>query len=86
MLRTGDALALSSSDPFPGAAYAPYADKSYVWNPFGSGLSRQRMKVPVLLVSNETAADARRRAAANNEKVGRARRVGQGTPPCGFDM
>ena len=70
MFEAGDASALSSAEPFPGAAYAPYSDPSYVWNPAGSGLGRQRINVPVLLVSNETAADARRRADANGVKVG----------------
>ena len=69
-VAAGDARTLSSAEPFPGAAYAPYSAPSYVWNPAGSSLIRQRINVPVLLVSNVTAADARRQADTIGVKVG----------------
>ena len=69
MIRAGDARFFSSASTFPGAAYAPYMAPDYVWNPYGSGLGRRRIDVPVVLISNETAADAARRADANGAKV-----------------
>ena len=40
-----------------------------MWNPYGSGLGRRRIDVPVVLVGNDTAADAARRASVNGAKV-----------------
>jgi hypothetical protein len=68
-MPAGDSPSLSSASTFPGAAYAPYAAPHYVWNPYGSGLGRQRIDVPVVLISNNTAADAARRTDANGAKV-----------------
>lgn len=60
----------SDAATFPGAAYAPYADRSHKWNPLGSELERQRVDVPVMLLDEgRAAADAARRAADNALQV-----------------
>ena len=60
---------LSDAAVFPGAAYAPYPNSSYVWNPRGSGMDWARIDVPVTLLSGSAAADARRRASGNALQV-----------------
>ena len=59
----------SPAPAFPGAAYAPYADRSHAWNPLGSGVDRARHALPVALLQGGAVADAARRAAANAEQV-----------------
>lgn len=60
---------LSDAAAFPGAAYAPYPNSSYAWNPLGSGVDRARIDVPVTLLSGGAAADAQRRASGNALQV-----------------
>jgi Nicastrin small lobe len=60
---------LSDAAVFPGAAYAPYPNSSYAWNPRGSGVDRARIDVPVTLLSGGAAADAQRRASGNAIQV-----------------
>lgn len=60
---------LSDAAVFPGAAYAPYAGRSYVWNPPGSGVARRRVDVPVMLLEGDAALDAARRASGNAIQV-----------------
>ena len=57
--------------PFPGAAYAPYADRSYEWNPGGVPLSLQSFPAPVFLLTPEMAKDAQERAVHNARVVSR---------------
>ena len=60
---------LSDAAAFPGAAYAPYTNSSYAWNPRGSGVDRARINVPVTLLSSGAAADTQRRASWNAVQV-----------------
>eukprot|EP00879_Flechtneria_rotunda_P021871 GHRR01023066.1.p1 GENE.GHRR01023066.1~~GHRR01023066.1.p1 ORF type:complete len:604 (+),score=189.04 GHRR01023066.1:381-2192(+) len=60
----------SSLGPFPGAEYAPYAQKAYLWNPAGAannGLvpARAWFPVPFFLLTPELALAAQQRAAHN---------------------
>eukprot|EP00877_Chromochloris_zofingiensis_P006849 jgi/Chrzof1/2417/Cz11g14180.t1 len=50
---------------FPMAAYAPYCQPSYVWNPAGSDVSRQFFPFPMYSLTDTLAKDARERAAYN---------------------
>lgn len=60
---------LSDAAAFPGAAYAPYPNRSHAWNPRGTGVDRRRIDVPVMLLSGSAAADAQRRASGNAVQV-----------------
>ncbi|KAJ7533501.1 hypothetical protein O6H91_13G052200 [Diphasiastrum complanatum] len=56
----------SPDGEFPQREFAPYQDKSYAWNPLGSGVLHQRYNFPVfLLTQNDT--QALQEAAATNE-------------------
>eukprot|EP00873_Tetraselmis_striata_P019094 jgi/Tetstr1/439358/TSEL_027793.t1 len=61
----GKPSAMSGAAPFPGAAYAPYEPGSYVWNPAGSGLSRERFDFPVVMLDSDSTLDALERAMSN---------------------
>lgn len=74
---------LSEAVPFPGAAYAPYNDRSHAWNPLGSGVDRRRVDVPVILLEGDAAADAARRASGNALEVHIAHASIRGNTPQG---
>eukprot|EP00249_Psilotum_nudum_P017145 c26181_g1_i1 orf=97-1434(+) len=57
----------SDDEKFPQSAFAMYQNKSYVWNPFGTGIMWNRYNFPVFLLSEESTT-ALREVAADNEK------------------
>lgn len=65
--------AYSTVPSFPGAQYAPYPAGGYAWNPAGSYSSQQRWPVPVMLLGQDLARDARDRADYNARRGHRGR-------------
>lgn len=45
---------LSDDERFPEALFAPYSNKSYAWNPPGSGIVNKRFNFPVYLLSDSS--------------------------------
>lgn len=57
--------ASSNAPRFPAAAFAPYADKAYLWNPSGSGINRMYFPFPVHILFDGLAEVATRYATRN---------------------
>ncbi|DBA90918.1 TPA: hypothetical protein ACH3X1_016125 [Trebouxia sp. C0004] len=55
----------SPAAKFPLAAYAPYSQPSFAWNPPGTGLALEEFTFPILLLDNKTAPQAADKAAYN---------------------
>ncbi|GLI69868.1 hypothetical protein VaNZ11_014585 [Volvox africanus] len=55
----------STAEKFPSAAYALYDNRSYVWNPVGTGFTRQYFGMPIYMLTASLAAETARRAAYN---------------------
>ena len=59
----------SQAAKFPLAAYAPYTQPGFVWNPPGTGLAMEEFGFPIMLLDNTTAPQAAQRAAYNAQHV-----------------
>ncbi len=59
----------SPAAKFPLAAYAPYSQPGFVWNPFGTGLALEEFTFPIMLLDNNTAPQAADKAAYNAQRV-----------------
>lgn len=53
---------------FPLAAYAPYSQPSFAWNPCGTGLALEEFTFPIMLLDNDTAPWAADKAAYNAQR------------------
>mgnify|MGYP001807516636 CR=1 FL=1 len=63
----------SAAPPFPGAEFAPYSARDYVWNPYGAGLTQQWFGIPIYMLTETLANETGWRAdynAQNDLKVG----------------
>ncbi len=74
----------SSAEHFPLAAYAPYAQPAYQWNPLGNGLSQRRFDVPIFLVENSSAQAAALQGAESNKQTVRGWKRPAACLPCCF--
>ncbi|KAI5082078.1 hypothetical protein GOP47_0001821 [Adiantum capillus-veneris] len=65
-----DDISAGSSDDerFPEAPFAPYANRSYVWNPLGSGIINERFNFPVYLLSDSSTATLQEAALGNQKR------------------
>ncbi len=54
---------------FPLAAYAPYSQPAFAWNPSGTGLALEEFTFPIMLLDNDTAPQAADKAAYNAQRV-----------------
>ena len=59
----------SPAAKFPLAAYAPYLQPSFAWNPSGTGLALEEFTLPIMLLDNNTAPQAADKAAYNAQRV-----------------
>lgn len=59
----------SPAAAFPLAAYAPYDQPGFVWNPPGSGLALDEFAFPIMMLDNTTAPAAIEGAAYNAQQV-----------------
>lgn len=59
----------SPAAAFPLAAYTPYDQPGFVWNPPGSGLALDEFAFPIMLLDHTTAPAAVERAAYNAQQV-----------------
>jgi len=66
---SSDAPTASPADKFPLAAYAPYKDSSYPWNPNGSGISDLDMRIPIFYLEESLRASAYSSALQNRQQV-----------------
>lgn len=53
--------------PFPGAQYALYNATDYVWNPPGTGQSREYFGIPIFMLTDQLAEQTLWRATYNAE-------------------
>lgn len=60
----------SPAAKFPLAAYAPYLQLGFAWNPSGTGLALEEFIFPIMLLDNNTAPQAADMAAYNARRVG----------------
>jgi len=66
---SSDAPTASPADKFPLAAYAPYKDSSYPWNPNGSGISDLDIRIPIFYLEESLRASAYSSALQNRQQV-----------------
>ncbi|PNW82792.1 hypothetical protein CHLRE_06g294400v5 [Chlamydomonas reinhardtii] len=55
----------SAAPPFPGAEFAPYSARDYVWNPYGAGLTQQWFGIPIYMLTETLANETGWRADYN---------------------
>ena len=67
---SADAPVQSPADIFPLAAYAPYKDSSYAWNPNGTGISNLDLGIPIFHLDDRLTASAQSSALHNSQQVG----------------
>ncbi|CAL5224917.1 g7683 [Coccomyxa viridis] len=65
---SSDAPMHSPADIFPLAAYAPYKDRSYPWNPNGTGISNLDLGIPIFHLDDRLAASAQSSALHNSQQ------------------
>ncbi len=63
---------------FPGAQYALYNATDYVWNPPGTGQSREYFGIPIFMLTDQLAEQTFWRAAYNAEHQLKVRSLGNG--------
>ena len=64
-----DAPTASPAEKFPLAAYAPYKDSSYPWNPNGTGISNLDIRIPIFYLEESLRASAYSSALQNRQQV-----------------
>ncbi|KAL3698397.1 hypothetical protein R1sor_012473 [Riccia sorocarpa] len=71
LVESGEQNASTGFSPdakFPQAAFAPYKEAQYIWNPPGSGVLQQRFNFPVFLLTPESTASVKELIAVNEKR------------------
>ena len=70
LVMPADSAAASPADSCPLAAYAPYKDNIYAWNPSGTGISSIDIDIPIFHLDESLVATTQDRAVQNMQQVG----------------
>ena len=70
LVMPAGSAAPSPADSCPLAAYAPYKESSYAWNPSGTGISSLNIDIPIFHLDEGLMADTQNKAVQNMQQVG----------------
>ena len=70
LVMPAGSAAASPADSCPLAAYAPYKETSYAWNPSGTGISSLDIDIPIFYLEEGLVATTQDRAVQNMQQVG----------------